>query len=327
MRTQTKTIKTKGALVRAAPAPLPAVLERAGPRARFAAEEFFGAQLRNPHTRRAYRRWINRFLAACDMAGVELAQVTPGLAGRWIEELSVGPLSKNQALTALRHFFDVLVTRHVIVLNPFLSVRFQKYQAVEGRTPEITRRQIQQLLRAIETTTTRGLRDRAVIGMLTYTGARVGAIARLQLQDRQRTEAGAVMRFHEKGGKDRVIPIRTTLDAWLMAYLDAGDLKDAPGASPFFRALDVQDWSRLTARPMTAQRIRDVLKIRLKAAGLPNEIRPHSFRVFVVTDLLLQHVPLEDVQRLAGHATPKTTQIYDRRDRVVTRNIVERISA
>ena len=314
------------ALVRAAPVPLPAVLDRAGPRARFAAEEFFGAQLRNPHTRRAYARWISRFLVACDAAGVELTQVTPGLAGRWIEELPVGPLSKNQALTALRHFCDGLVTRHVMVLNPFLSVRFQKYQAVEGRTPEITRGQIQQLLRAIDTTTLRGLRDRAVIGMLTYTGARVGAITRLQLHDRRMTETGAVMRFHEKGGKDREIPIRSTLDAWLTAYLAGGGLQGAPSATPFFRALDVRDWSRLTARPMTAQRIRDVLKIRLKAAGLPTEIRPHSFRVFVVTDLLLQHVPLEDVQHLAGHATPQTTQIYDRRDRAVTRNIVERIS-
>ena len=52
---------------------------------------------------------------------------------------------------------------------------------------------------------------------------------------------------------------------------------------------------------------------------------PHSFRVLVVTDLLSQDVPLEGVQYLAGHANPKTTQIYDRRRRV-TRNIVERIS-
>ena len=87
--------------------------------------------------------------------GVELVAVTPGRAGRWIDTLPVGPLAKNQALTALRRFCDGLVTRHVIALNPFLSVRFQKYQAVEGRTPEITRGQIQQLFRAIDSTTLR----------------------------------------------------------------------------------------------------------------------------------------------------------------------------
>ena len=191
-----------GALIRVADAALPPSLHRAGPRARFAAEEFFGAQVRNPHTRRAYGRWVGRFLAACDAAGVELVAVTPGRAGRWIDTLPVGPLAKNQALTALRRFCDGLVTRHVIALNPFLSVRFQKYQAVEGRTPEITRGQIQQLFRAIDSTTLRGLRDRAILGTLTYTGARVGALARLRLQDRRMTAAGAVMRFQEKGGKD-----------------------------------------------------------------------------------------------------------------------------
>jgi len=45
-----------------------------------------------------------------------------------------------------------------------------------------------------------------------------------------------------------------------------------------------------------------------------------------VTDLLKQNLPLEDVQYLAGHSNPTTTQIYDRRRRRVTRNIVERIS-
>ena len=67
-------------------------------------------------------------------------------------------------------------------------------------------------------------------------------------------------------------------------------------------------------------------KRRLKDASLPVLFSPHSFRVTVVTDLLSQDVPLEDVQYLAGHSNPQTTQIYDRRRRRVTRNIVARIS-
>ncbi len=61
-------------------------------------------------------------------------------------------------------------------------------------------------------------------------------------------------------------------------------------------------------------------------AGLPPIFSPRSFRVLVVTDLLSQDVPLEDVQYLAGYVNLRTTQIYDRRRRRVTRNIVERIS-
>ena len=55
-------------------------------------------------------------------------------------------------------------------------------------------------------------------------------------------------------------------------------------------------------------------------------LSPHSFRVSAITDLLTQGVPLEDVQYLAGHAEPRTTGLYDRRQKKVTRNIVERIS-
>jgi integrase/recombinase XerD len=64
----------------------------------------------------------------------------------------------------------------------------------------------------------------------------------------------------------------------------------------------------------------------LKDAGMPVHISPHSFRVTTITDLLEQRVPLEDVQRLAGHSDPRTTRLYDRRDWKITRNIVERIS-
>ena len=64
----------------------------------------------------------------------------------------------------------------------------------------------------------------------------------------------------------------------------------------------------------------------LKDAGLPPIFSPHSFRVRVVTDLISQDVPLEDVQYLAGHANPRFTRIFDRRRRRVTRKIVERIS-
>ena len=55
-------------------------------------------------------------------------------------------------------------------------------------------------------------------------------------------------------------------------------------------------------------------------------LSPHSFRVTTITDLLEQGIPLEDVQRLAGHADPRTTRLYDRRQKKITRNIVERIS-
>lgn len=69
------------------------------------------------------------------------------------------------------------------------------------------------------------------------------------------------------------------------------------------------------------------VKRRFKAAGLPTDVlKCYTFRATTITDLLNQGVSLEDVQHIAGHADPRTTRLYDRRKREVTRNIVEWIS-
>ena len=77
--------------------------------------------------------------------------------------------------------------------------------------------------------------------------------------------------------------------------------------------------------PLAAGELNRAVKRRMRDAGLPKRLSPHSLRVATITDLLEQGVPLDDVQRLAGHADPRTTRLYDRRDRTVGRNIVERI--
>jgi integrase/recombinase XerD len=79
-----------------------------------------------------------------------------------------------------------------------------------------------------------GLRDRAVLGVLAYTGARVGAVAKLRLGDLRNFGEQRALRFREKGGKVREIPVRHDLDAWLRAYVDAAgqDAKCPSSARP-----------------------------------------------------------------------------------------------
>jgi integrase/recombinase XerD len=81
--------------------------------------------------------------------------------------------------------------------------------------------------------------------------------------------------------------------------------------APLFRAADGKR-KLLTDSAYRAPSMRQMMKRRLEDAGLPGLFSPHSFRVTVVTDLLNQNVPLEDVQYLAGHASPTTTRVYDR---------------
>ena len=133
------------------------------------------------------------------------------------------------------------------------------------------------------------------------------------------------LHFVDKGGKSREIPVRHDLQGILFSYLAAADLGNADGASPLFRSADGRT-GRLTDRPVSTGDIARMMKRRLRDAGLSSRLSPHSFRVTSVTDLLTQGIPLEEVQYLAGHIDPRTTRLYDRRQRKVTRNIVERIS-
>ena len=321
---------TATALVKIPPAgvpaslPLPAaavIVLRQTPNAVFAAEEFFKATLSNEHTRRAYGRIAGRFLSWCDDHGLELRQIAPGLAGEDISQIQGSTPTKNQALAALRHFFDALVQRHAVALNPFASVRGIKYSASEGKTAELAIEQARTLFKSINIKHIIGLRDRAVLGVLAYTGA----VAKLRLADYRNLGEQRVLRFREKGGKDREIPARHDLAAWLNEYIAAASIADDDGKAPLFRAAAGKR-RRLTSAGYSAHSMRQMMKRRLEDAGLPHLFSPHSFRVTVVTDLLNQNVPLEDVQYLAGHASPTTTRVYDRRRRKVTRNIVERIS-
>jgi integrase/recombinase XerD len=310
---------------RRSPSSVPRIVSDASPAANFAWDEFFRASLRNPHTRIAYSRAVMRLLAWLDKLGVSLAQVTPGMIGGYFDELEGSVPTKKLALAAIRKFFDAMVQRHVMILNPAASVRGERYAVVEGKTPAISPDQARAILAAIDIKTPTGLRDRAVIATLIYTAARAGAVASLRLKDFTHDGTQYALRFAEKGGKAREIPVRHDLERYLQGYLAAAVADDEPKTAPLFRTL-VRRTGAFTANAMSGTDIWRMVKRRLKSAGLPAQICPHSFRVATVTDLLSQGVPLSDVQYLAGHSDPRTTRLYDRRQQAVSRILVERIS-
>lgn len=306
-------------------APLPRMIAEAGVAAAFAWDEFFRASLRNMHTRTAYSRAVKRLLVWLETLGVSLAQVTPGMIGGYFDELEGSIPTKKLSLAAIRRFFDAMVQRHVMILNPAASVRAERYSVVEGKTPAISTEQARQLLAAIDVGTPVGLRDRCVIATLIYTAARSGAVAKLRLKDLMHDGSQYSLRFSEKGGKSREIPVRHDLERYLHEYLAAAVPEATPPTAPLFRS-SIRRTGTFTANPMTGTDIWRMVKRRLKDASLPSRICPHSFRVATVTDLLSQGVPLTDVQYLAGHSDPRTTRLYDRRQQAVSRNLVERIS-
>jgi integrase/recombinase XerD len=102
-------------------------------------------------------------------------------------------------------------------------------------------------------------------------------------------------------------------------------LLGSPSDSPFFRSA-VGRSGRLTGLRMSGIDACRMMKRRLAAADLPLALSPHSCRSCAATDLLEHGTPVEDVQYLLGHADARTPRLYDRRQKQVTRNTVERIS-
>jgi site-specific recombinase XerD len=162
-----------------------------------------------------------------------------------------------------------------------------------------------------------GLRDQAILVVLVYTAARVGAVAKLTLKSLKHDGTQYSLCFSEKGGKSREIPMRHDIEQLLREYIKAAKISEGR----LFQKTYLKT-KMLSKNAMTEIDICRMRKRRLKSTGLPAHFSPHSFCVTMVTDLLEQNVPLEDVQYLAGHADPRTTRIYDRRWRTVTRELL-----
>ena len=190
--------------------------------------EFFTAQINNPHTRRAYLNASRRFAAGCRQHRIgQLAEVQPVHVAAFIQELQgqLAPATVKQHLAALRILFDWLVTGQVLQLNPAHSVRGPKYSLKKGKTPVLTAEEARALLDSIRTVRTVqhsdgtetekplgepllvSLRDRALIGAMVYTFARVSAVLRMRVRNYFLQGHRGWVRLHEKGGKEHVVRI------------------------------------------------------------------------------------------------------------------------
>ena len=313
---------------------LPALVVRAGGPAAQAWSDFFDGKVRNHHTRRAYSRSVRHFLAWSEAQGLELPRIMAGDVGRYLAQLSGGAAKKKGTLAALRRYFRLLVERHVCLINPAAEAETVRYEMVEGKTPEITDAQFRAILAATDPTTLVGLRDRLVIKTLAYTGARVGAIAALQRSHFYEAPGQWMLHFDEKRGKSREIPVAHDLKILFDEYLERTGIKDERRT----RDPSTGEWEplylfrtaagrtgQLTKTRMTGNDIYKMMRRHAERGGVGTKVSPHSFRVAIATDLYEQGVPDDEIQTLLGHSDVRTTNLYKRNKRGVTRNLVERI--
>jgi integrase/recombinase XerD len=312
-------------------ASVPAIVSAAGERASFRFIEFFTANIRNPNTRVSYGRAVREFCEWCEDHGLQLETLNPVIVAGYIELLG-NPVEKNgrgyskpsvkQHLAAIRMLFDYLVTGGVLPMNPASSVRGPKYSIRRGKTPVLSAEEARQFLDSIETDTIIGLRDRALIGVMVYTFARVTAAISMRVEDYFQARKRWKFRFMEKGGKYNEVFAHHNAKAYVDAYIEAAGLWEQK-KGPLFRTIDRK--LQLSNRPLHRTDALRMVKRRAMAAGLAASTCNHSFRATGITTYLKNGGRVEVAQQIAGHESARTTGLYDRRDDQVSLDEVERI--
>jgi len=299
----------------------------------------------SPRTRRAYASDLSELLSVLDAWNVGLTAVNrdhlnayrawlagesvPGLAPR----PACAPASVSRKVSVARQFFAEAESRGLIAVNP--AARLRGFQVSdESKTLGLSRQQARELLERINTTTLLGLRDRALLSLMIRTGLRrmdaLGAtLVALGEQQGHRT-----LRVRSKGNKERLIKIPPEvarhLDAWRQS---AGALRQETDKTPLFcgivkagrgkemRYVLVGDGQQA----LSESAVWKVVVRRARAAGIGENITPHSTRHTFITLALDAGAPLHKVQVAAGHADPRTTERYWRTKQNLDDNAVDYI--
>lgn len=301
----------------------PDLIVREGENAARAYLNFFTAEIENDNTRAAYTKAVGVFLGWCELRGVTLKQVEPWMVATYFKAHPGKPATVKQHLAAIRRLFDHLQVARVVDSNPAAPVRGPKHSVTKGSTPILNSADAYHLLSSVETDTFKGLRDKALIGVMLYSFARVSATLGMKVKDYVQTARGEMsLRLREKGGKAHEVVAHHLAQRYLDAYLEAAGIESEKD-TPLFRAMTK---SRTLAQTgFSRSDACKMIKARAKAAGLPESLSPHSLRGTGITNYLENGGSLEVAQRIAAHSDPRTTKLYDRRGDRVERGEIERI--
>jgi site-specific recombinase XerD len=291
--------------------------------------EFFASTLPNSNTRAAYGRDIRRFFEWCAGHGYDPLNVTPiHLAGyREVLARAVEPTTVKRHFSALRSLYAWWVEKGVLPSNPVREVKTEKVSRSEGKTPALDVEQVRHLLESFETgaetISVVRLRDRALIAVMAYSFARVQAVVSLKVRDYAPQGRRSVLRLAEKGGKQREVPVHHKLEEYLDAYVESAGIGGAK-ETPLFRAA-LGKTGVLSERPLDRRDAYEMIKRRLKDAGIRGNYSCHSFRATGITTFLENGGSLETAQWIAGHADSRTTKLYDRRNQRAALEDLERV--
>ena len=303
---------------------LPGLIREAGPPAEQRFVEFFTTEIRNPNTRQAYASATARFFEWCEERNLAFASVTPFVVAAYIEEMQgcYAQSTVKQHLAAIRTMFDYLVLGQVLPLNPAASVRGPNQSVNKAKTPALTENEVRALLDSIDIGMCSGVRDRALLGTMVYSFARVSAVVAMNVEDYYRKGKCRWLRLHEKRGKVHEVPAHQKAEEYLDAYLDTAGIGNRKG-SPLWRSMNRE--RTFSENRMNRVDVFRMIKRRVRQTEVDASANCHTFRATGITAYLLNGGGIENAQAIAAHESPRTTKLYDRAADAITFDEIERI--
>jgi integrase/recombinase XerD len=265
----------------------------------------------SPATQASYGRSLSvffRFLSSRAVDDVrEVSRQTVAEYQARLKTQSFTTWTQHAYLQAVRRFFEHLEKTDAILINPCADLRLP---TLEDRLPRtiLTPEEARAILNAPNTQKKVGIRDRAMLELFYSTGIRREEMTRLTIHDPD-LQNGFLRVNKGKFAKDRVVPMGTRAVRWLREYLRNVRL-------PWSKAKTEERALWLSAQgkhpPICHQTIGVMIRKYAKAAGITRAVTPHVWRHTCATHLVANGANIAHVQRLLGHRSLQTTQIYTR---------------
>ena len=248
----------------------------------------------------------------------------------YVEQHPSSPQTVLQHLAAIRQLFEWLKQQNILNNNPAENVKGPKYRVKVGKTPVLETDEMRQLFESFDLSHTAGLRDRALIGIMTYTFARVSAVVPWTSKTFCCVAVSIECGCTRKGGKYAEIPLHHTANEYLHAYMDAAEQQEGliwGKETALFRSIRRGGGRHrlLSENRLGRRNALDMVKRRAKDDGVSPEICCHTFRGTGITNYLENGGSRDTAQELAGHEDVRTTALYDRRASSVSLDEIERM--
>ena len=250
----------------------------------------------------SYATDLRKFGSYLADQGVEIEAVDRIQIVRYFQKLrgaGISARSLARALAAIRGMFRFLVAERHLTKDPTENLENPKIWTTLPKS--IQPEEVEALLRAPDTATVDGLRDRAMLELLYATGLRVSELIRVRIDDLV-MDAG-FLRTVGKGSKERIVPFGDTARDAILSYIEKG-------RSDYDRFGDPHLFLSRRGRPMSRQSFWMKIVRYARQAGIRAHISPHVLRHSFATHLLENGADLRSVQLMLGHSDISTTQIY-----------------